>query len=46
MAIRSILSIQDLGDKSPLYAIEKLKYLISLGQMLIKKLVPIMHVHH
>ena len=31
MAIRSILSIQDLGDKSPLYAIEKLKYLISLG---------------
>ena len=30
-AIKSILNIQNFGDKAPQYAVEKLKYLISLG---------------
>ena len=31
MAIRSILNVQSFGEKAPQYAIEKIKYLISLG---------------
>lgn len=31
LAIRSVLGIQELGEKAPQYAIDKLKYLISIG---------------